>query len=274
LKAAEQFTISQAALLNKTHAASEIDRILTDCVTFVSSSSTRERYQIQLIVRLQVRPVYLTLPTDLAYEKISSSRLASPISPRAPTNDPETQNFVLDQIVRLVEAAKNDVVILVDACAIRHGLRKELQELLDKTGYPVYCAPMGKTAIDETYERYGGVSVCRSRRSMRSEPMSDFVSQIYVGSISHPDIKERVESAKLTLSIGALKSDFNTGNFTYSIPTASTVEACAFIPMPTELTDEIPSASLRPHANPMGTVSWNRCKRVAPSSDGSSPSLP
>jgi pyruvate decarboxylase len=48
--------------------------------------------------------------------------------------------------------------------------------------------------------------------------------QIYVGSISHPDIKEKVEGAKLILSVGALKSDFNTGNFTYSIRKEATIE--------------------------------------------------
>jgi len=62
---------------------------------------------------------------------------------------------------------------------------------------------MGKTAVSENYERYGG---------------------IYVGSISHPDVKEKVESAKLILSIGSIKSDFNTANFTYGIPTSRTVE--------------------------------------------------
>ena len=48
--------------------------------------------------------------------------------------------------------------------------------------------------------------------------------QIYVGSLSHPEIKEKVENAKLILSVGALKSDFNTGNFTYHIPVARTIE--------------------------------------------------
>jgi hypothetical protein len=51
-----------------------------------------------------------------------------------------------------------------------------------------------------------------------------FRQKIYVGSISPPAIKDKVESAKLILSIGSLKSDFNTGNFTYSISPASTVE--------------------------------------------------
>jgi pyruvate decarboxylase len=45
-----------------------------------------------------------------------------------------------------------------------------------------------------------------------------------VGSISNPEVKDKVESAKLIISIGSLKSDFNTGNFTYKIPAVRTVE--------------------------------------------------
>ncbi|KAF7365283.1 Pyruvate decarboxylase [Mycena venus] len=184
IKAAENFTISQAILTDANTAAAEIDRILTDCMT-------------------RARPVYLTLPTNLVFEKISSERLKIPLSRLPPPNDPDVEAFVLDEIAKLVDEAADDVVILVDACAIRHDLRSEVNELITKTGFPVFSAPMGKTAVSEKYERYGG---------------------IYVGSISHPDIKEKVESAKLILSVGSLKSDFNTGNFTYSIPPSRTIE--------------------------------------------------
>ncbi|KAF4590086.1 Pyruvate decarboxylase 1 [Pleurotus pulmonarius] len=183
-KAAEQFTISQAILKDPNTAAAEIDRVLTDCIT-------------------SARPVYLTLPTDLVYTKISSAQLRIPLSRSPPPNDPDVEKFVLDEIIKLVEAADNDAIFLVDACAIRHDVRDELDEMIRKTGFPVYSAPMGKTAVSEQYERYGG---------------------IYVGSISHPEIKEKVESAKLIISIGSLKTDFNTGNFTYSIPTDNIIE--------------------------------------------------
>jgi pyruvate decarboxylase len=73
-------------------------------------------------------------------------------------NDPNIEKFILDEIVKLVEEADGDVIILVDACAIRHDVRKEVFELAQKTGFPVYSAPMGKTAVSERYERYGGVS--------------------------------------------------------------------------------------------------------------------
>ncbi|CCM04944.1 uncharacterized protein FIBRA_07141 [Fibroporia radiculosa] len=183
-RAATQFTIAAASLQAKETAAAEIDRVLTECL-------------------VMARPVYLMVPTDLAYERIPSYRLKTPINAEPPQNDPDVEEFALDEIVKLVETAEQDAIILVDACAIRHNVIDEVSELVKRTGFPVYAAPMGKTAVDEAYERYGG---------------------IYVGSISHPDIKEKVESAKLILSIGALKSDFNTGNFTYHIPASRTVE--------------------------------------------------
>ncbi|KAI0766453.1 pyruvate decarboxylase [Trametes elegans] len=184
LKASEQFTIAQAVLNNKDTAAYEIDRILTECL-------------------VMARPVYLMLPTDIAYERIPAGRLRTPLSVEPPENDPEVEEFVLDEIIKLVEQAERDVIILVDACAIRHDVKKELDVLIKHTGFPVYSAPMGKSAVSETYERYGG---------------------IYVGDVSSEVVKQKVEAAKLILSVGGLKSDFNTGNFTYHIPTTRTIE--------------------------------------------------
>lgn len=152
---------------------------------------------------IQARPVYLTLPTDLVFQKISSDRLKIPLSRFPPPNEVDAETFVIDEIQRLIDQAQGDVVILLDACSIRHDAREEVKELITKTQFPVYSAPMAKTAVSENYERYGG---------------------IYVGSLSHDDIKEKVESAKLILSIGGLRSDFNSGNFTYSIATSSTIE--------------------------------------------------
>lgn len=50
-----------------------------------------------------------------------------------------------------------------------------------------------------------------------------------MGSITHPSIKEKIEGASLILSIGGLKSDFNTGMFTYRIPQTHTVEVNFYI---------------------------------------------
>lgn len=42
--------------------------------------------------------------------------------------------------------------------------------------------------------------------------------------MTQPAVLNKVESARLIISIGALKSDFNTGNFTYHVPLTTTVE--------------------------------------------------
>jgi len=184
LKAAKQVTYSHGGVFDVATAANEIDRVLTDCIT-------------------SARPVYLMLPTDRVYNKIPRARLNIPLKSNPKPNDSHTEEFVLGEIRKLVEAAGSEVVILVDACTIRHDVTEETWDLIERTGFPVYSTPMGKTAVPEDSERYGG---------------------IYVGSISHPEIKEKVESAKLIISIGALKSDFNTGNFTYRTSRSTTVE--------------------------------------------------
>jgi pyruvate decarboxylase len=53
---------------------------------------------------------------------------------------------------------------------------------------------MGKTAVSEEHEQFSG---------------------IYSGTISSPKVKAAVEGASLILFIGSLKSDLNTGGFTY-----------------------------------------------------------
>jgi pyruvate decarboxylase len=166
--------------------------------------------------------VYLTLPTDRVYNKIPRSRLDTPLKSDPQENDPHTEEFVLGEIQKLVEAAGSEVVILVDACTIRHDVTDETWDLIKRTGFPVYSAPMGKAAVPEDYERYGGVRRLRPVSTQKSILTS--FGQIYVGAISHAEVKEKVESAKLVLSIGAIKSDYNTGNFTFRIPQATTVE--------------------------------------------------
>lgn len=53
----------------------------------------------------------------------------------------------------------------------------------------------------------------------------DLSSQLYTGATTRPEIKPRIEEgAKLVISIGALKSDLNTGNFTHKLDIARTVE--------------------------------------------------
>lgn len=139
LRAAENITCSQASLFSLETAAAEIDRVLTDCI-------------------VKARPAYLMLPTDIAFAKISSAPLATPLSRLPAPNDEEVEADAINQIVEAIKAAGDKSVVLVDACAIRHGVRHEVADFVKKTGIAVFAAPLGKTAVDPEYKNYGGVS--------------------------------------------------------------------------------------------------------------------
>jgi hypothetical protein len=53
--------------------------------------------------------------------------------------------------------------VIVDGCALRYGVTGEVKDFLEKTKFPVFVAPMGKSGVDESYERYGGVCVSPER---------------------------------------------------------------------------------------------------------------
>ncbi|KAG9235233.1 thiamine diphosphate-binding protein [Amylocarpus encephaloides] len=151
---------------------------------------------------LQSRPVYISLPTDMVQKKVEGERLNTPIDLSYPINEPEREDYVVEVVLKYLLAAKNPV-ILVDACAIRHRVMDEVHDLIDKTQLPVFVTPMGKGAVNEQHANYGGV---------------------YAGAGSEPEVKERLESADLILSIGAIKSDFNTAGFSYKTSQLNTID--------------------------------------------------
>jgi pyruvate decarboxylase len=151
---------------------------------------------------IQSRPVYIALPADMIAQKVEGQRLAEPIDLRDPPNKVEKEDYVVDVVLRYLAAAR-DPVILVDAGAIRHDAVGVVHELVQRSGFPTYVAPMGKGAVDETLPQFGGV---------------------YAGNGSHHAVRERVEGSDLILSIGPLKSDFNTTGFSYRTSRLNTID--------------------------------------------------
>ncbi|KAL3484622.1 thiamine diphosphate-binding protein [Aspergillus germanicus] len=151
---------------------------------------------------LQSRPVYIALPADMVKQKVEGDRLTSPIDLREPPNEVEKENYVVDVVLRYLAAAKSPI-ILVDAGAIRHDALDVVNELIRKSGFPTFVAPMGKGAVDETLPQFGGV---------------------YAGNGSPQAVRQSVEGADLILSIGALKSDFNTTGFSYRTSRLNTID--------------------------------------------------
>ncbi|KAJ4317958.1 hypothetical protein N0V84_007099 [Fusarium piperis] len=152
---------------------------------------------------LQSRPVYIMLPTDMVQEKVEGARLETPIDMAEPENDPESEDFVVEEILKAMYAATRPV-ILVDACAIRHRVVEEVHQLIDKLELPVFVTPMGKGAVNEDHPNYGGV---------------------FAGEGSHPPrVKQIVEDSDLLITVGALKSDFNTAGFSYRTSQLNSVD--------------------------------------------------
>lgn len=151
---------------------------------------------------IQSQPVYIALPTDMVHKKVDGVRLQTPIDLTEPLNQPEREEYAVDVVLRYLHAAQKPV-ILVDAGAIRHRALDVVHDLIQKSGLPSFVTPMGKGAIDETIPNYGGV---------------------YAGDGSNKGVRERIESADLILSIGALKSDFNTTGFSYRTSQLNTID--------------------------------------------------
>ena len=112
---------------------------------------------------VQSRPVYITLPTDLVNTIVSATPLETPLDFITPENCVATEAVVLDEIAKQTSAAQERVVVIVDGCALRYGITSEVKDFLEKTKFPVFVTPMGKSAVDESYERFGGVRLAPER---------------------------------------------------------------------------------------------------------------
>jgi pyruvate decarboxylase len=65
------------------------------------------------------KPVYITVPTNICYAKISAKPLQTPLDTSWPTNDPETEGEAVSQIIDMIHSSRKPIV-LADAGAIKH----------------------------------------------------------------------------------------------------------------------------------------------------------
>ena len=65
------------------------------------------------------KPVYITVPTNIAYAKISAKPLQTPLDTSWPANEPATEAEAVSQIIDMIHNSKKPIV-LADAGAIKH----------------------------------------------------------------------------------------------------------------------------------------------------------
>jgi indolepyruvate decarboxylase len=169
------------ARLTPRNAAMEIDRLIL--------TAWREK-----------RPVYMELPSDIAYLDIEVP--ADPLVLANSPSDPERLHSCIAAIAGRLSAASSPA-ILVDADADRFGVASDLMELAVKVQAPVTVINTAKSVIDETFPHYLG---------------------IYSGKASAPQVREAIEGSDCLLAIGYRPIEVTTGDFSASLP-AHTIHA-------------------------------------------------
>jgi indolepyruvate decarboxylase len=180
LNAYAQVTAAQARLTPR-NAATEIDRLIL--------TAWREK-----------RPVYIELPSDIAYLDIEVP--TAPLILDEPPSDAERLRSCIAAIAGRLSAATSPA-ILVDADADRFGVASELMKLAEKMQAPVAVINAAKGVIDATFPQYLG---------------------IYAGKASEPHVREAIETSDCLLAIGYRPIEVTTGDFTAALP-ANTIHA-------------------------------------------------
>ena len=136
---AAHLAVEVAKLIDPRDIAAQIDHALRECY-------------------LQSRPVYLSLPTDMVRRKVEGQRLKTKLDLSPHKNDPDKEDYVVEVVLGYLTRAKNPV-ILVDSCAIRHRVLDETHELIEKSGLPVFVAPMADVGLNDGFIALGNLSL-------------------------------------------------------------------------------------------------------------------
>lgn len=150
------------------------------------------------------RPGYIGIPIDLIHKKVQAD--VQPLCLAPPKNPAKTQEICLKVVSEAIKSAEYPIIV-VDACVQRHGLVKEALDFVKKSNFPTYCSPMAKGIVPEDFPNYRGC---------------------YAGSITLEGIAKEVKKADLIIELGSIKSDFNTGGFTYQLDHKKTISLHSF----------------------------------------------
>jgi indolepyruvate decarboxylase len=178
----EHVTVASTHLSDGETAPAEIDRVLTACLE-------------------HQRPVYISLPTDVAL-----MRCAAPepfVLPEPAPSERAALREALDEAVAMLDGASRPIIV-GDLELIRFRLQADFAHLLERSRLPYATMMLGKTILDENHPQFIG---------------------LYQGELSRPYVRERVETADCVLTLGALMTDLNTGGFTVRLDGAKTIGA-------------------------------------------------
>jgi indolepyruvate decarboxylase len=181
------------------HQAKEIESQLhiyreVTCAAKLINDPLRAAEEIDEVIRaiwLNQQPGYLEIHRDMVEREISVPKKIVSWNGELPY--PQSDRHKLDEAVRDTAARLNRVqrpLVLIGIEAYRFKLAKEIVKLIEKLGVPCCTSVLAKGAFPMNHPLYMGV---------------------YVGAISPPAIRRRVEQADLIVGLGMLLTDIEMG---------------------------------------------------------------
>ncbi|KAG0741445.1 hypothetical protein G6F57_009645 [Rhizopus arrhizus] len=155
---------------------------------------------------LSKRTGYIGIPIDLIKTEVEVPEPIPALKTELPKNPADVQAIALRVVTDAIAKAQFPVII-VDGCVLRQRCQKAVQAFIERSGFPTYVAPMGKGAVDESSVSYRGC---------------------YSGNVTLEAVNEEIKQADLIIEVGSIKSDFNTGNFSYSLDRSKTITLHSF----------------------------------------------
>lgn len=152
-------------------------------------------------VFINKRPGYINIPTNLINVLIETPSVVAPLQLSLPKSSEQIQSTVINQALRAIAEAKHPLII-VDNTVHRYGLIDEVNAFVKQSGFPTLSTMGGKGIVDESLSNYRG---------------------IYNGSFTYKGVKDEINDTDLLIEVGSVKSDLNTGNFSYGFDDIKTI---------------------------------------------------
>jgi pyruvate decarboxylase len=188
----------------------KMSTMITVASTHITSAdrAIEEINQVIQLAYMRKRPGYIAIPIDLMKHELNEipDKYLKPMDLKPRPNPSEKQEIVLKTILELIEKSSCPAIV-VDGCVLRHHIQNEANAFAKASGFPTFTAPMGKGAIDEKLPNFRGC---------------------YSGNVTLEGITKEIEQADLLIEIGSIKSDFNTGNFSYGLEKKKTISLHSF----------------------------------------------
>ncbi|GBF23016.1 indolepyruvate decarboxylase [Candidatus Gastranaerophilus sp. (ex Termes propinquus)] len=172
-------------------------------VTAYSAVLSEENAQDEIenalsVAYYQKKPVYIGIYDDICNNPIIITRGKL----QEQRSDEKELQEAVEHIRAFVERAKNPVIIS-EFPILRYGLKKQMQEFIEQTGFLATTMVTGKGSVDETSENFIGT---------------------YCGKLLESETAKIVETSDCILGFGILMSDLNTGCFSSELDFSNVVD--------------------------------------------------